>query len=209
MVGDFAIVARGFNRWAIPRGAIPEITETMSNNDEQTQFHNPPPPDDQVERYRPLVLTHVRGLFGHSQQAGVDVEDLFQEANAMLVELARDYAPERGVPFGNYLKQKLKWHLVNLLARELRRKNRVVEIDQSAWESLVEEPEVLGPAEVLNPRLRAALRCLSPRQRRVLYGIYWREKTAQELAGQLGVTPQSITALRRRAESLLRQGLDP
>lgn len=162
-----------------------------------------------VDRYRPLVLAMIRSLSNQSHQAGVDFEDLFQEANAALIELSGDYAPERGVSFGAYLRLKLKWHLVNFLGRELRRKNRTVGIEESMIEHLAEETAAFPSAEVLNPRLRAALRRLSPKQRSVLYGIYWREKTANELALQLGVSAQNVTALRRRAEAAIRQEMNP
>ena len=163
--------------------------------------------DHLVNDYQPLVATMVKHLAQSSRRAGVELEDLLQEANTALVELAREYAPDRGVPFGSYLKQKLKWHLANFLLRELKRRSRTVEMDESMVEHLVAKTETLPSAEVLNPRLRAALRQLSPKQRSVLYEVYWREKTTYEIARQLGVSPQSITALRRRAEEHLRRDL--
>ncbi|MCL4370593.1 MAG: sigma-70 family RNA polymerase sigma factor [Chloroflexi bacterium] len=179
-------------------------------NDDDTRkdpliTQNPPPPEQVIERYRPLVLTLIKGLSRQSHLAGLEAEDLFQEANAALIELTRDYAPQRGVPLGNYLKQKLKWRLVNFLNRELRRKQRTLEIDESILEHLVQRTEALPSPDVLNPRLRAAFRRLSPKQRSVLYEIYWRDRSAQELAQQLGVSPQNVTALRRRAEAAIRE----
>lgn len=181
--------------------------DTAKHHTNPTQPGEPAHLGQIVNDYQPLVATMVKHLVHSSRRAGVELEDLLQEANIALVELAREYAPDRGVPFGSYLKQKLKWRLVNFLTRELKRRNRTVGMDESMVEHLVAKTETLPSADVLNPRLRAALRQLSPKQRSVLYEVYWREKSTHEIARQLGVSPQSITALRRRAEEHLRQDM--
>jgi len=177
-----------------------EKCQTKPNEPEELTFLG-----QAVSDYQPLVASMVRHLARSSRRAGVDLEDLSQEANIALVELVREYAPDRGVPFGSYLKQKLKWRLVNFLARELNRRRRTTGVDESIVERLADSTEALPSTEVLNPRLRAALRQLSPKQRSVLFEVYWREKTTCEIARQLGITPQGVTALRRRAEAHIRQ----
>jgi hypothetical protein len=39
----------------------------------------------------------------------------------------------------------------------------------------------------------------------VIAGLYWRDRTIRELAGELSVSPQAVTAVRRRAEEAIRR----
>ncbi len=158
------------------------------------------------ERYRPLiaaVATRQRSL-----PPGVDRSDVEQETAAALCELAREFEPDRGIPLGAYLKAKLGWRVWHYLRGERRRTGHLPldAVDVEAIPDSVVETPTPG---VASPRVARALRRLSPRQRAVIAGIFWRERTEREIARELNVSHQAVTALRRRAEASLRKSLRP
>jgi RNA polymerase sigma factor (sigma-70 family) len=137
---------------------------------------------------------------------GVERGDVEQEAARALCELALEYDPDRGVPLAAYFKAKLGWRLRHYLRQERRRSGHLPldEIDVEAIpQAVVEMPE----PGIASPRVARAIRRLSPRQRAVIAGVFWRERTERELAGELGVSHQAISALKRRAEASLRKQL--
>ncbi|MBI2940459.1 MAG: sigma-70 family RNA polymerase sigma factor [Chloroflexi bacterium] len=153
-------------------------------------------------RFRPLLEATVasfrRGYAGHA--------DLSQETARFFLELVRAFSAEREGNFATYLKARLHWHIARYLRAEDRRRGRECGLVDSHGELLV-EPAVPGPEPVgiANPRLRRALARLSPRQRAIIAGFYWQDRETQEIACELGVTTQAVTAVRRRAEATLRR----
>ncbi len=158
------------------------------------------------ERYRPLIDAVV-GRY-RSLPAGVERSDIKQEAVRCLCELALEYEPGRGIPLGAYLKAKLGWRVTHYLRQEKRRSGHlpldVVDLE-AIPESIVEAPT----PGIASPRIARAIRRLSPRQRAVIAGVFWRERTERELARELNVSHQAVAALRRRAEASLRKQLRP
>lgn len=154
-------------------------------------------------RYRPLMLKHIRKMRRHLDDGVLERDDLQQEAARMAIELIHEYVAQGG-SFGSYLKQKLRWRLINYVRRERDRAGRQVELDNEVGDRLVAELEE-GDIGVANPRLRSALRQLSPKQRSVLFKLYWEEKTTRQVAEELRVTDESVRALKRRAEARIRK----
>ena len=70
-----------------------------------------------------------------------------------------------------------------------------------------EQPDVTYDRKELYRALHAALLTLPQRQRRVIYGVFFRQQTRGELARELHCTPQAISALKRRALDALRRKL--
>jgi len=156
-------------------------------------------------RYRPLlagVVARVRPPL----PAGVEPGDLEQEAAQQFCELVRAFDPDRGVNLTTYLQKALKWRVASFLRAEARRAGHLP-LESADLSRLADEMAVSPSPERASPRLARALRQLSPRQRAVIAGLYWRERTAGEMARELGVTPQAVTALRRRAEAAIREEL--
>lgn len=138
---------------------------------------------------------------------GVEVEDLLQEMALRLGDAVRGYNAERTGDFLSYLSLDLRRHVLSFLRAEARRsghnaaqRERLIRLARDA----VVDPFASVP-DLVSPRVRAALRQLTPRQRTVITGIYWRERQTLEVAAELGVTEQAITAARRRAEARLRE----
>jgi RNA polymerase sigma factor (sigma-70 family) len=158
-----------------------------------------------LDRYRPLLISVARRS-RRVLPVGVERGDVEQEASKCLCELVHAFDPTRGTPLGAYLKAKLGWRVAHYLRAEARRSGhrRLEDLDvEEIAGSVVEDPE----PGVANPRVVRALRRLSPRQRAVIAGIFWRERTTRELAAELKVKPPAVTALRRRAERSLRDDL--
>ena len=158
------------------------------------------------ERYRPLVDA-VAARY-RSLPAGVERSDVQQEAVRCLCELALQYEPDRGIPLAAYLKAKLGWRVAHYLRQEKKRAGHLP-LDAVDVEAIPESVVDAPSPGIANPRIARALKRLSPRQRAVIAGIFWRERTERELARELHVSHQAVAALRRRAEASLRKHLQP
>ncbi len=158
------------------------------------------------ERFRPLlgaVAARYRSL-----PAGVERSDVEQEAARALCELALEYEPARGIPLSAYLRAKLGWKVSHYLRQEKRRTGHLP-LDTVDVEAIPDSTVEAPSPGIASPRVARAIRRLSPRQRAVIAGIFWRERTEKEIARELNVSHQAVTALRRRAESSLRRQLSP
>lgn len=161
---------------------------------------------DLCDRYRPLIAA-VTARY-RTLPAGVERSDVEQEAARALCELAMEYEPARGIPLAAYLKAKLGWRVTHYLRQEQRRAGHLPldAVDVEAIAGAVVEAPTPG---IASPRIARALRSLSPRQRAVIAGIFWRERTEREMARELEVSHQAVAALKRRAEASLRKQLRP
>jgi RNA polymerase sigma factor (sigma-70 family) len=152
-----------------------------------------------ARRYRRLAL-----------RAGLEVEDLVQEALLKLHQRAAEYDPSRGGAFTTFAWTVMRGHLWNLLDRAHplpRSGHGEQEEDLLAGVSAPEASEPLADEDV--GRL---LVCLSERQRQVVelrFGLAGGEThTQEEIASDLGVSFQrvqqilgdALTRLRRRLE---------
>jgi RNA polymerase sigma factor (sigma-70 family) len=154
------------------------------------------------ERYQPLLGSVARARRG--LPIGVEREDVEQESAALLCELVLSFQPERGVPLRGYLKAKLGRRVSHFIRAEARR-TRHQPLDEATVERLADSTVEMPTPGIANPRVARALRRLSPRQRGVIAGLYWRERTVKELAGELKVSRQAVTAVQLRAESAIRR----
>ncbi len=157
------------------------------------------------DRYWPLAAGVIAKMVSR-RPAGVDVADVEQEAAEQLCEMIRQFDPSRRVNLTTYLQKGLKWRVANYLRAEARRAAHLP-LAAAPLHQLADEAADSPSLGLDNPRLGRALRRLSPRQRAVIAGFYWRERTTEELSAELGVTPQAVTGLRRRAEGALRREL--
>ena len=156
--------------------------------------------------YQPLLKATTAEVVRRGLPSGVGPDDVAQEAGRQFCELLRAYDLTGGVNLTTYLQRKLKWRVLNFLRAERRRASHAP-LGASITERLADELARAPDEGLEDPRLGRALRRLSPRQRSVVAGLYWRDRTARELARDLGVTPQAVTALGRRAIESLRRDL--
>ncbi len=174
----------------------------------RAQRGSPEAMEQLLKLYTPLVLKETRRFRrADKMDLCLSAEDVRQEAALHLIRLVKEFNETSGVHFGSYLKQKLRWRLHNYLRRERRRVLATTGLDSPEVERLAGELDQVTEFDLDNPRLRAAFRQLSPRQRLVLAKMFWQDKTTREIATELGVTPQAVGALHRRALRQLRQKL--
>ena len=176
--------------------------------------------DALLVQYKPLLISLVAPL--RSWLVGsLDGDDLQQQANLIFIELVKEFQTPSAGDFGSYLKDKLKWRLLNYLRRERRKTLRQAILGDDIVETLAEQPrpaigiaptsgarmglDITTAVDINNPRLRAALRRLSPKQKSVIFRLYWQGKSVEEIAAELSVSKQSVTGLRRRAEDRIRE----
>jgi len=143
----------------------------------------------------------------HGQLNRADVDDLAQEAAVHFLAHVHTSNGD-GAAFAESLGRVLYWRVHNFLRRERRRKSReaganLADLEQSLAKKSA-GAEMAGPPGV---KLRQALLHLSPRQRAVVNGLYFRDRPVAEIARELAVSPQAITAVHRRALIVLRKSL--
>ncbi len=162
---------------------------------------------EMLERCEMLIGQTVASFRRQAGRGVVDADDLRQEARLQTIDLLRDYRPERNGNLEAYLRTKLRWRVANYLRAE-RRRGRAVPLDEETIRHPSAELQTSLHAGFENPRLAGALRRLSPRQRAVIARIYGQERATRQIAAELGVSPQAVTALRRRAEASLKRDLE-
>lgn len=142
-------------------------------------------------------------------QAGRAVaDDLAQEAALHFLQHVRSSTGD-GAAFAESLGRLLRWRVHNFLRRERRRGAREHAVDLASLESTLAK-RAAGASDAGPPGIavRNALGRLTPRQRAVIAGLYFQDRTVAALAHENGVTPQAITALHRRALEVLRKVLE-
>jgi RNA polymerase sigma factor (sigma-70 family) len=142
-----------------------------------------------------------------SPASGVEPADVEQEATTQVCALIREYDASHGTSLPVYVGRLLKWRLVNYLRDEARRASHAP-LEAARLEEIADETADMPEPCLVAPRLRRALRKLSPRQRAVIVGIYWRQRTARQVADELGLTKQAASGARRKAEEILRRELE-
>lgn len=157
-------------------------------------------------RFKPLLARTLRELRLGPHEA----DDASQEIVRQFLELVREFSPERQVSFTTYIRSKLRWRIANYLRAERIRRGRMLPLLDANGKPIIEPSvEFQEPTELSSLHLRRALARLSPKQRAVIARYYWQQRTTQQIARELGLTPPATTALRRRAEAALRAYLYP
>lgn len=156
---------------------------------------------------RPIVAEAVRRSRANPKHT-IQPADVAQEASRLfLAKLRGDECPDAATLL-RYLIQKLPNRLSSYLRAERRRLSRQALAEESEIERAMARgrttPYLGAPP---GRKIARALERLSPRQRAVIAGLYFRELKGTELAAELGVTQQRVSALHREALSLLRDAL--
>ena len=155
---------------------------------------------------RPIVAAAIARAVSRPLPVTIDRADVEQEAALQTCNLIRAFDPARGVSLPVFVRSALSWRLANYLRAEAR---RVATVPLAAvhLEEIADTAADLGAGGLANPRLQRAIGRLSPRQRAIIAGRYFRERTTRQLAEELGLTEQAITSTRRRAEAALRRDI--
>lgn len=140
----------------------------------------------------------------------VDSADVAQEAARFFLETLHDEECISGAILVQRLARQLPHRLHTFLRAERRRLGRQVAADETVLERALFRGRPSGqPAGPPGRQITRALERLSPRQRAIIAGLYSRDLDVRSLAKELGVSPQAVTALHRRALVALREALTP
>lgn len=166
-----------------------------------------------------LVRGAARRETYYAQQLGLHAllerEDLAQEAQRILLELAASYEPERGAPFPFFevrLRAKLRQRVQAFARRRAPQRPlswddpRVVELADRLSQRLFDAQAAGLPAEV-RADVHAAVAALSLRQRQLIRYVYWEDLTLVDAAARLGISETAARAFHRRALKQLRTRL--
>ena len=155
-------------------------------------------------RYLPLIHATARTFFTR------DRDELLAVIRFAFWEAVGRYDKSRGVPVAGYLKAQLRYAAWNACAKHAHTEQRENGGDTDTLPLSApprEQPDATYDRNQLSRALHAALLTLPQRQRRVIYGLFFRQQTRGELARELHCTPQAISALKRRALDALRRKL--
>ncbi len=158
--------------------------------------------DDVVRRCHPASSAEADDLV---QEAAIAVLSFIQqgEADHSSTTCSETYAVQTA------LERAIRWRLYNYVRRERKRGRRLLSTDEQSLErALAHSGARAGvPSPLPGRRVARALETLSPRQRAVVNGLYFRDQSVATLSRELQVTPQAVTALHRRALATLRNAL--
>ncbi len=144
-----------------------------------------------------------------------EAEDARQEVQRLFLELLYEYDHRRNGNFEAYMCTMLKWRVHNFG----RTSRRIAPPDAAHNQSLSDEITAYLAEQCLrkgkptaepaiHAELEIALQALTPKQKTVLYAIYWQDRRVVDIAARMGVSPQAVRAIRQRAEKLLRRQLE-
>jgi RNA polymerase sigma factor (sigma-70 family) len=143
--------------------------------------------------------------------ATLDPADVAQEAAVIFLRLltTAEPSPATGAEFIHRFAGALRWRLRAYVSAERRRLGRTASADESRLERAL-QAKASGASRSGPPgrQIARALERLLPRQRAVVAALYFDDKPVAALARELGVTPQAVTALHRRALARLRKVLE-
>jgi RNA polymerase sigma factor (sigma-70 family) len=158
----------------------------------------------------PLVSATVRAALRRQRAipSTLETQDVAQEAALLFLTQVREAAAKDGARFREDYARALYWRVHAYLRAERRRLGRQVVVNTDGLEEALRRRASGASGGPAGRPLDRALARLSPRQRAVIAGLYARDASAQSLARELGITPQAVTALHRRALATLRAGLE-
>ena len=159
----------------------------------------------------PIVrIAIVRAVGRHSDEA----PDVIQEAALVLFgilhEGEQESGHEPGLPansFAQKFQRLVQFRIRTYVRAERRRAARTVSTSFPSVEIALDRRSSGRPPATAGRSIDRALERLSPRQRAVVAAIYFKDDKVRSIAGELRISPQAVTALHRRALSVLRDAL--
>jgi RNA polymerase sigma factor (sigma-70 family) len=136
------------------------------------------------------------------------VEDAESAGWLALVQAIRDYKPETGVPFEGFAKSRVKYTLWNLYKKEKRRSEKeggvYLVLDKPSQKHNTAQEAILN---ITRANLIFEISRLTERQRVALLLSYEGHGGGSAAAKALGISPQAVYNLRKRAINYLRKTL--
>jgi RNA polymerase sigma factor (sigma-70 family) len=177
--------------------------------------------EDAILAHLDLVETIAWGI--HRRCRLFDVDDLRSAGLVALVQGVDKFRPERGE-----LRQWLSYQIRYGIIESARRRNwqEAAHLSLDAIQDTAAEdrfdmaPAAMQSARVLSirpseetmsravPRMvERALASLTARERQILHGLYWEERTQDDIAMEMGIHPTRISQYHLRALTKLRQAM--
>lgn len=158
-----------------------------------------------IEGFRPLLLSMIR-RYVYNLDA---LDDYLSEGAIVLLNAVDSFNEQLGVPFSGYLKKELFYYFVNV-AKSHRNlyslDSTVADEAASLLDTLADPTDIEGDfvhAEDLQA-LFLYLPKLKERQHWILEEHYYKNRSFREIADSIGVSPNSLVKLHRRAITDLR-----
>ena len=159
-----------------------------------------------IEGFRPLMLSLIR-RYVYDADA---VDDYLNEGAIVLLNSVDAYEEALGVPFSGYLKKELFYYFVNIAKSH----RNAISLDAPDQNETATRLDSLADkrTDIENDYVHAAdlssLLCYLPklreRQRWIIEEHYFKNRSIKEIALSIGVTPNSLVKLHRRAIKDLR-----
>jgi len=166
---------------------------------EMAKLRDPKAAEDILTRLRPLIYSHMR-----HDIAGMDKDDLYQEACLLILECVKNFDAAKGVPFLAYVKRSMQYKMWNL------KKTAVNEISldeptqdgTTLLDTLMSKDSSVDEQVFLickTDELKRALVSISKKQLQVLVMHYFEGIKLSDIAKIRGVHPKAVLHLKKRA----------
>ena len=156
-----------------------------------------------IIKYQPLVYSEL-GRLSYKPEHRLD---LLQEGTVGLIEAVDRFEPERGVLFTTFARYRIRGRFLNYL------KNRDENLPSSShWEQeLVGENDPQDGVDNLfwKEELKKVMNRLPSKEKTVLKETMLRDRSAEEVARSLDITPSYLYRLRKKGLRRLRGMLAP
>ena len=160
-----------------------------------------------IQRFRPLILYFIRKYVYFPNE----MEDYFHEGVLVILRCIENYDEALGVPFAGYLQKEMFYHFVavakshkNISSLDATLSNgNATLMDVLADESCHIEGDYIHQEDL--SALFGYLPLLRKRQRWIIEEHYFKKRSFRCIGESIGVTPNSLVKLHRRAIQDLRK----
>lgn len=152
------------------------------------------------QQFKPLVKRYA-GIYRKS------VPDAESEAWLALLQAIHSFNPDLNVPLAGYLESRVKYGLLNLCKKEMKRRRMEYQTDEFEYLAAPDNPQAIVEYKETIARLLAALQELPQRQLLVLIHIFIYGRKLEYIAQVLGITAQAVYQLKKRALGRLKSRL--
>jgi len=156
--------------------------------------------DRMVAEFKPVVGFKVKKALGGGNP---DWEDVTNEILLQVIEKVRSGEFRGESSIGTFIYTVTGRRIVDYI----RQKTRILKGAPDA--GILPDPQEEVEREERAKRLGEAVRGLKPRFRDVLYLYFYKEKTREEVARELGITPAKVSERVNYAQKLLKKSLEP
>jgi len=153
------------------------------------------------EQFKPLVKKYA---WKYSNT----IQDSEAEAWLALLQAIHTFNRDLGVPLAGYLESRVKFGLLNLCKKEMKRKQMEYQGDNALeYVAVPDNPQTELEYKEMIERMLAALQQLPQRQLLVLIHIFVYGRKLTYIAQVLGITAQAVYQLKKRALRRLKSRL--